>query len=77
VRRADETHEIPGTPVDDATEVAGDTDGPGDRRRLEADLLLDFVEELERVTAWSVVLVEKRDHRKVARPAHLEQLEGL
>ena len=38
---------------------------------------LDLVEQLERVAAGPVPLVDEREQRQAALAAHLEQLEGL
>ena len=48
---AGEAGELPVAAVDDPAEVAGDADRPGDGRDDETDLLLDLVEQLERVAA--------------------------
>ena len=64
-------------PVDHAPEVAGDPDRPGDGGDHEADLLLDLVEQLERVTARPVPLVDEREQRELALAAHVEQLQRL
>ena len=45
--------------------------------RRDADLLLDLVEQLERVAAGPVPLVDEGEQRQAAGPAHLEQLERL
>ena len=66
-----------GPPVDDAAQLAGGADRPRRRRRPQADLRLDLVEQLERLAAGAVVLVEERQHREPAAPADLEQLERL
>ena len=54
-----------------------DPDRPRRRRRPQTDLRLDLVEQLERFATGTVVLVEERQHRQAAAPAHLEQLERL
>ena len=63
--------------VDHAPEVAGQAHGPGDRRGHDAELLLDLVEQLERVTAGAIPLVDERQQGELALAAHVEQLEGL
>ena len=65
------------TAIDDPAEVAGDADRPGDRRDDEPDLLLDLVEQLERVASRPVPLVDEGEQRQLALAAHLEELEGL
>ena len=74
---AGEAGELAVAAVDHAPEVAGDADRPGDRRGDDADLLLDLVEQLERVAAGPVPLVDEREQRQLALPADLEQLERL
>ena len=65
---AGEADELAGAAVDDAAEVAGDADRPRHRRRPQPDLRLDLVEQLERLAAGAVVLVEEREHRQVGGP---------
>ena len=50
-------------------------DRPGDRRGVERQLLLDLVEDLERIAAFAVHLVDEGDDRDVAQAADLEQLQ--
>ena len=59
-----------------AGEVAALPDRPGHRRGVERQRLLDLVEDLERVAALAVHLVDEGDDRNVAQPADLEQLAG-
>ena len=59
-----------------AGEVAAAPDRPGHRRGVERQRLLDLVEQLERVAALAVHLVDEGDDRDVAQPADLEQLAG-
>ena len=66
VRRSMTPRKSPGTPTGQVTGVG---------RNL--IMVLDLVEQLQRVAAGPVVLVEEGDDRQVAGPAHLEQLEGL
>ena len=61
----------------DAAELVAAAHRPGDRCGAQLDLRLDLVEQFERLAAGPVVLVEERDHRQVARSAHLEQLQRL
>ena len=68
---------VAGAAVDHAAQVAGDADRPRGRRRAQPDLRLDLVEQLERLAAGAVVLVEEREHRQPAAAADLEQLERL
>ncbi len=66
-----------GAAIQHALEVARDADGPRQRRRLESDTRLDLVDQLQRVPARPVPLVDHRDDRDAAVTAHLEQLERL
>ena len=75
--RAGVLHELARTPVQDAAEVAGLTDRPGQRSGAELDLLLDQVHQLQRREARAVPLVDDRDHRDAPQRADLEELEGL
>ena len=75
--RAGEAGEHAGAAVDHAAQVAVRSDRPRGRRRAQIDLLLDLVEQFERLHAGPIELVEERDHRQVPRAAHLEQLQGL
>jgi hypothetical protein len=49
---------------------------PVHRRGVERQRLLDLVEQIERVAAFAVELVDEGDDRDVAKPADLEQLAG-
>ena len=75
--RAGEADVLAGAPVDHAAEVAGDADRPRDRRGHDRQLRLDLVEQLERVAARSVPLVDEREQRQVALAADLEELQRL
>ena len=57
-----------------AAEIASPADRPDHRRGVERQRLLDLVEQLERLAALAVHLVDERDDRNVAQPADLEQL---
>ena len=70
-------HELARTAVQDAAEVAGLADRPGQRGGTQLDLLLDEVHQLERRQPGTVPLVDHRDHRDAAQRADLEELEGL
>ena len=59
-----------------ADEIAAAADRPGHRRGVERQRLLDLVEQIERVAALAVHLVDEGDDRDVAQPADLEQLAG-
>ena len=69
--------ELARTPVQDAAEVAGLPDRPGQRSGTQLDLLLDQVHQLQRREARPVPLVDDRDHRDAPQRADPEELEGL
>ncbi len=47
-------------------------DRPGDRRRVQRQLLLDLVEDFERIARLAIHLVDEGDDGDVAQPADLE-----
>ena len=51
--------------------------GQRDRRAVDAQHRLDLLEQRERLAHLAVHLVDERDDRRVAQPAHLEQLDRL
>ncbi len=61
--------------VIDALERAAHADRPGHRRTLDAEDGLDLVEQLDRLLAVAVELVDERHDRRVAQPAHFHQLD--
>jgi hypothetical protein len=61
--------------VVDALQVAPHPDGPGDRRATDLQHLLYFVEQVERLAALAVELVDEGHDRRVAQPADLHQLD--
>ena len=61
---------------DGADEIAAAADRPVHRRGVERERLLDLVEQIERIAALAVELVDEGDDRDVAQPADLEQLAG-
>ena len=63
-----------GRHIDRADEIASAPGRPGDRRGVERQRLLDLVDEVERVAALAVHLVDEGNDRDVAQPADLEQL---
>ena len=67
-------HRIVGKMIS-ATEAFAAADRPGHRRGVERQLLLDLVENFERIARLAVHLVDEGDDRDVAQPAHLEQLQ--
>ena len=62
--------------VDGADEVAAAPDRPRHRRDVERQRLFDLVDQVERVAAFAIHLVDESDDRNVAQPADLEQLAG-
>ena len=63
--------------VEHAAEAVAAADRPVHRRRLDAEHVLDLVEQLERIAARQVELVDEGEDRQPAQPAHLEQLARL
>ena len=57
-----------------AEEIATTADWPGHRRRVERQCLFDFIEQLERIAALAVHLVDEGDDGNVPEAADLEQL---
>ena len=49
----------------------------GGRGHVERERLFDLVDEVERISAFAVELVDKRDDRHVAQSADLEEIAGL
>ena len=74
---AGEAQEVAGRPLQDAAEVAGDADRPGQRGGLQAGALADLVHQRERLEPGSVPLVDDRQDRDLAVPADVEQLHRL
>ena len=66
-----------GEEVIGAEKVAPHADRPGGRGHVERERLLDLVQQVERVAALAVELVDKGDDRHIAQPADLEELAGL
>ena len=60
--------------VDGADEIASTPDRPCDRRGVERQRLFDLVDQIERVAAFTIHLVDESNDRNIAQPAHLEQL---
>src|SRR6516162_4942513 len=52
-------------------------DRPGDRGRIERQRLPDLAQQVERVAALTVELVDEGGDRYIAQPANLEELGGL
>ena len=68
---------LAGGPLDQPAEIAGHPDRPVHRGRVQADPLLDLVEQLQRLAAGPVPLVHERDHRHAPAAADVEQLQRL
>src|SRR3546814_5825087 len=58
-----------------ALEGAAHAEWPGDRRALQPEHFLDFVEQFQRRPAFAVELVDESDDRRVAQPANFHQLD--
>src|SRR3546814_5204820 len=58
-----------------ALEGAAHAEWPGDRRALQPEHFLDFVEQFQRRPAFAVELVDESDDRRVAQPADFHQLD--
>jgi hypothetical protein len=71
----DQPHAATGD-IDGADEVAAAAHRPVHRRDIERERVLDLVEQLERIAALTVHLVDEGQDRDVAQAAHLEQLSG-
>ena len=76
-RGAGEAHEAAALAVEHAAEVAGDPDRPRQRHGGHLQRRLDVVDELQRLHARPVVLVDERDERDPAGARDLKELERL
>ena len=63
--------------VQHAGEALAAGTGPVERRSLELQLVLDLVQQRDRLQRFPVHLVDERDDRDVAHPADFEQLQRL
>ena len=63
--------------VIDTLEALADVDRPSHRTASNLELLLQFVQEVERILALAVHLVDKYDDRRIAHTADLHKLIGL
>ena len=70
---ADQPHLARGKVVG-AGEIAAAANRPGHRRGIERQRLFDLVEQLERIAALAIHLVDEGDDRNVAQAADLEKL---
>jgi len=64
----------PGVEVVDPLEILSHPDGPGERRALDLELVLDVGEDLHRLHPVPVELVDEGHDRGVAHPADLHEL---
>ncbi len=64
-----------GDQMDHAFQAITHADGPGHRRALDAEHRFDLVEQVDRVLALAVKLVDEGHDRGVAQAAHLHQLD--
>ncbi len=60
-----------------AAKAVAAADRPVHRHRVNSQDALDLVEQIERIAAWQVELVDERQHRQAAQLADFEQLAGL
>src|SRR5262249_30393432 len=58
-------------------EVATAADRPTRRRHIEGQRLLNLVDQVKRVTAFAIQLIDESDYRHVAQPANLKQFARL
>src|SRR5471032_3084157 len=72
-----EQHDLVFEQVVHAAEVLAHADGPGDRRVLNLQHRLQFVEQLQRIARLAVHLVHEGDDGRVAHAADGQQLDGL
>ena len=54
-----------------------DADGPAERPHLDAELFLQFIEQVVRIAPFEVHLVDEHDNRRVAHAAHFHEAFGL
>ena len=76
-RDAFEEVDFPRSPVEHAAEAGAVAERPDDRRGLQAEDGLEFVEQLERVARRAVALVHEREDRHATAAADLEELARL
>ena len=60
-----------------AFELSSLSDGPTQWAHLDLEFFLQFVQHVERVTPFTIHLVDEDNHRRLAHAAHLHQLTGL
>src|SRR3546814_10721906 len=66
---------LAGNQVHHALQALAHADRPGYRRALDAEHAFDFIEQVDRVAAFAVELVDEGHDRRVAHAAHLHQLD--
>ena len=59
--------------VVDTLEALTHVDGPGEGAHSDLQLLLQFIEDVERIATLAVELIDKDDHRRAAHATHLHQ----
>ena len=69
--------QVPALDVVHAAKLLRVADGPVDGRRRDAERVLDVIEQLERIAARAVELVDEGQDRQPVPAAHLEQLSRL
>src|SRR5438046_1032800 len=62
--------------VVDAAQLAPHSDGPGERRGVDAQHPLDLIQQLDGRAAVPIELVDEGHDRRVAQAAHLHELDG-
>ena len=67
-------HQAIASQIEDSLETLAHADRPGDRRAVDLEDRLDFLEQCHRLARLAIHLVHKRDDRRVAQAAHLERL---
>ena len=77
VSRAVVPDETVSGPVDNPSQVAGDTHGPRHRSWQQLQGVLDLVNEFERFESGPVALVDEGEDGQLALAADLEELQGL
>src|SRR3546814_1683082 len=66
---------LAGNQVHHALQALAHADRPGHRRALDAEHAFDFFEQVDRVAAFAVELVDEGHDRRVAHAAHLHPLD--
>ena len=62
--------------MENALQVFPHTDWPGDRRASNFEYLLDFVQQVDRITAFAIELVNESDNWRIAQAADFHQFDS-